>query len=327
MSIAMPPCKFLFTAIIAADELDFYTMLHQRNDTSPCFENHWPYILQATRGRGYVYKNADTRIYFYTRNNGKHDELIMVNMLGHCLPGLKLLQKYVQKNNLKLILKNIPRADLDYWQRLGYTEKKEPWSSYSQHDDNSFPECIYTLESLALMHLPLQPGQIRQCRASHAQEIRKYLRTRKIQVIPYERATHQEVVYHLLTESAEFLHHKGVDSRENVIDAHRFVFLDHLLHAVRLVHVEDGTIVGFNYLTVVNNTIYGNALIHNNESNLMRFCMWQGFNYLYNTLDQSQRYIVTIQGSETAGQYYWKKGFAPIKEISKTHLIWWPDKK
>lgn len=313
-----------FFRIHSADEQDFYSILAQVTPHNTCFEYHWPYIIQATRGRGYVYKADKSRIYFYVRNFADLNELIVVKMIGNCMLGLACLQKYASAPKYKLIIKNVPQEDLDYWKALGYCQKQSPWSNYSLSDDNSYPECIYTLEALALMHCKLKPGQVRMCRASYAQEIRKYLRFRRICVAPYDPTLHKNTVYRLLIENAEFLQNKGIDSRENVIDAHKFVFIDTLLHTVRLVHLENDTIVGFNYLTVINNTIFGNALIHKNESHLMSYCMWQGFYHLYCTFDKSTLYFVTLQGSETAGQYYWKQGFAPIKEISKIHVEWKP---
>ena len=118
----------------------------------------------------------------------------------------------------------------------------------------------------------------------------------------------------------KFLEDKGVDSMKNVIDAHIFVFNDDMQHMLRLVHIENDCIIGFNYFTVLNNEIFGNAMIHKNEANLMRFLGWQGFNYAYNHLDKNKTYYVTLQGSENSGQNNFKKGFATFLEISKTHI-------
>lgn len=77
-----------------------------------------------------------------------------------------------------------------------------------------------------------------------------------------------------------YLQKKRVDSKQNIIDAHMFVFCDDLLYKIRLIYIENWDIIGFNYVTVIDNTIFGNALIHKNLSDLLRFLVWQGFNYL-----------------------------------------------
>lgn len=301
-----------------SDEADFYEALQSSPVDKTRFENHWPYIIQATRNSGFVYKENRTRIYYYLRSIR---ELVVVNILSDDKAGaLSVLKRYAIENNLALCVKNIPVQDLPYWENSGYREAQRAWNDYSSKDDNSYPECIYDLKVIAEAHLPVKPNHIRACRETHSNRLRKFLRERDIHVRPYEPELHREAVYKLLVENAEFLHQKGVDSRQNVIDAHMFVFDDRLLHKVRLVHMENGCILGFNYITVVDDTIFGNALIHKNSSDLMRFLVWQGFNYLSNHLEPHKRYLVTLQGSENKGQYHWKKGFSPLRENVKTHI-------
>lgn len=307
--------------ITVQDEIDFYTILRQSPTDRSCFENHWPYIIQATRARGFVYKHQDTRIYYYFRDTKSVRELVVVNMLGSQKESmLAVFKECAMKNQLNLCVKNIPVAEIPHWQTLGFCEKKEPWSQFSVRDDNSFPECIYDLETLARAHEVVPSGHKRQCRASHAQGLRKFLRERDIQLVPYDRAVHKDAIYQMLLDNAQFLENKGVDSKQNVIDAHLFVFEDDVLYKERLVSLEHGHIVGFNYITVFDDALFGNALIHKNQSGLMRFLIWQGFNYLYNQLDKNKKYTVTFQGSEKPGQYHWKRGFAPLREIHKIHI-------
>lgn len=306
-----------------SDEVDFYNMLQVSGIDRMRFENHWPYILQATRNSGFVYKDNHTRIYYYFRHIHRTDELVVVNCFGpNTAKGLSILKDYTIENHMSLCIKNILVQNLPYWEKLGYHEKKTHWNQYSSKDDNSCPEFIYDLKVIAEAHLPVTEGQIRSCRASHANRLRKFLRERNIVVKPYDPKLHKNVVYNLLVDNADFLEKKGVDSKQNVIDAHNFVFNDELLYKKRLIHVENNTILGFNYITVINDIIFGNALIHKNLPDLMRFLVWQGFNYVYKQLEPHKKYYVSLQGSENIGQYHWKKGFAPIKEILKTHITY-----
>jgi hypothetical protein len=306
-----------------SDEIDFYDMLQLSGIDTARFENHWPYVIQATRNTGFVYKANQTRIYYYFREIYNCLELVVVNFFGlEKIKGLSLLREYAIEENISLCIKNILVQDLPYWENLGYCEKKTNWNDYSTKDDNSFPECIYDLKVIAEANLPVTPPRVRTCRASHANRLRKFLKERNIQAKEYKPKLHKDIVYKLLVENAEFLQKKMVDSKQNIIDAHMFVFNDELLHKVRLLHTENDVILGFNYITVVNNIIFGNALIHKNLPDLMRFLVWQGFNYLYNQVDQNKQYYVTLQGSENNGQYNWKKGFSPLKEVLKTHITY-----
>jgi hypothetical protein len=310
--------SFLGCSITAEDEEDFYRVLEVSGVDHARFENHWPYIIQATRNAGFVYKEGMTRVYSYMRDN----ELVVVNCFGrNCA---EVIANHAISNQIPVSVKNISIMELPLWEAYGFKEKESRWSEYSVRDDNSYPECVYELEVLAQAHLPVLPERQRTCRASHANRLRKFIREREIYVKAYESNLHQKAVLQLLYSNAVFLENKGVESMQNVIDAHLFVFDENLQHQIRLVHIENEEVIGFNYLTCVNNTIFGNAIIHRNETDLMRFLVWQGFNHLYHSLDNSRQYFVTMQGSEHAGQYHWKRGFAPAREIEKTHLYFIP---
>lgn len=303
------------------DENDFYYSLRFSDVDQKRFENNWPYIIQATRGTGYIYKVNNTRVYFYIRTIENKLELVVVNQFGpEKIDLLKNLKKFVITYQLHLCIKNIAATEISYWLKFGFIEKKTKWNTFSQKDDNSFPECVYELSAIALAHLPIQPGKQRLCRASHANKLRQFLKRRIILLEQYVPERHRALVEQLLKDNADFLEHKGVDTQQNVIAAHQFIFDDYISHKVRLISVENNVVIGFNYVTVVDNVIYGNALIHRSEPDLMRFLVWQGFHYLYHQLNQAQQYYVTLQGSEQLGQYKWKKGFAPLTEVEKIHL-------
>ena len=69
----------MLNRIEQTDEADFYTMINRQNVCKTRFENHWPYILQATRNCGFVYKDGETRIYYFIRNSS---DLVVVNCFG-----------------------------------------------------------------------------------------------------------------------------------------------------------------------------------------------------------------------------------------------------
>ncbi len=107
--------------IVRLDEIDFYHVLSNAAVDLSRFENHWPYIIQATRGRGFVYKKNKTRIYFYFREVPKSMELVIVNLFGKEIStGLELLQSYAQFNKIVNRIKNISFEDLETWKQSGY---------------------------------------------------------------------------------------------------------------------------------------------------------------------------------------------------------------
>lgn len=310
--------KLLGSPIGPDDEADFYEILDASDVDRSRFENHWPYIIQATRKSGFVYKMGQSRIYSYFRD----DELVVVNCFGSDCA--QVLKNYAHLNLIPVCIKNVSLTDLTFWESHGFKEKVSSWSNYSLRDDNSYPECIYDLRTLAQAHIPVKVGETRTCRASHANRLRKFIRDRAIIIQDYQPSIHCDAVVQLLNSNAEFLESKGMESMQNVIDAHQFVFDDDLQHKRRLVHIENNVVIGFNYLTVIQNVIFGNAIIHQNETDLMRYLVWQGFNHLYQSLDRTVDYFVTMQGCEHEGQYHWKQGFSPVREVTKTHVVCLP---
>lgn len=308
------------------DEEDFYNCLNLSSKDKRCFENHWCYIIQSTRMRGKVLKLSTTRIYFYEKTQVNQRILVVVNYFGEVLlKAMRRLQHHARGLGLSIIIKNVVTDDVKFWQSLGFCERKERWSPFSYRDDNSYPELFYNLKTIALAHHRVPAGEKRQSRASHANRIRKFISSRNIIIREYNKSTDRDCVEKLLYSNAEFLEDKAVDSAQNIIDAHWFVFDNSIKYKKRLIHQEGEKIIGFNYITIIKNVLYGDAIIHINESDLMRFLVWQGFHYLYKQLDTSSSYSVTLQGSENIGQSHWKRGFAPINQVFKTHLEWHAD--
>lgn len=208
-----------------------------------------------------------------------------------------------------MILKNIEKDNLKWWLKNNFKETIDPWSQYSFRDDNSFPQ--YNLTAAVIKEFKF---------GRHLRHIvRSFNRQRKIATEFYD-SKHNEAAQKLLKEFALYAEAKGTDSALEIERGHQFFFDFSIKKAVRLQHIQNGHLLGFSFLTPVGETIFYNLVICQNESNLMKYLMCQSFNFILQLYPQVETF--GIQGSENAGQDYFKKRFKPSEIIEKTHLIY-----
>ena len=310
--------------ITAKDEALFYDFVRSYSVDKCSFENNWSYIIQATRGKGYKYQLDRSVVYFYFRE--ANDSLVIVNCLGkNSLDMVTELALLVKEIGIITIVKNVLISELEKWENKGYKETIAPWSPYSFRDDNTFPEQVYSFTDIANCHLKRKKNEpkSRSCRKDTSRLIRKFIKERSIIALDYDRTKHKDIINKLLVNYANYLDNKGVDSSENVYAAHQFIFNEEIKNKTRIVHVEAEKIKGFSYLTLVDNVLFFNAIINENESNIMRFILWQALNFIKENFKNNccPQYLC-LQGSEISGQDFWKRSFACIRSIHKTHVYW-----
>ena len=109
------------------------------------------------------------------------------------------------------------------------------------------------------------------------------------------------------------------DEEREIHRAHAFLFQEALSGTVRFVHRCQSRLLGFSFLTVIDDCVYYDATIHCHEKNLLRFLHWQILNETIRNFP-SVRFLIH-QGSESSGQDWWKRSWKPIQSIEKTHLI------
>lgn len=310
----------ILTEIHQNDWVDFYEALETSTVDRSCFENHWQYIIQATRNKGFVLRSNLSRLYYSIRKSpSKRDTLVVANQFGDESKNLAIhLANYAYSNKMNFLIKNINVSCLAEWEKLGFQESQEHWNKYSKKDDNSFPEGIYNLKNLSLAHMTVSRREQRTCNKTTAKTIRKFLRERDITINLYS-PDEELQVKHLLDNCARFIEQKGVDTYQNVIDAHTFIFDYTLPYALSYSFYENNELIGFLYATHIKNHIFTNVLLCRNESDLMRFLLWKGLHTIYQTLN-NPLLSVTLQGSENSGQAAWKNSFYPLRHIDKTHI-------
>lgn len=214
--------------ILAEDEEDFYDCLSHNKTTPLAFENNWPYIIQATRYRGYKYKKGNSIVYFYFKNLNFTSPVVFVNYLGPESVDLCLkLTELFNSVKINVLIKNVDTKDLEQWKKSGFSETTSPWNSCSLRDDNSFPDYIYDCERIANAHTPRKAndGSISPIKRLSGRVLRKFIREREILIEPYIPNLKGEIeIRRMLDKSARYLEAKGTDLYQNVIDAHIFVF-------------------------------------------------------------------------------------------------------
>lgn len=312
--------------INADDEDYFYELLSHRHTRPITFEYNWPYIIQATRERGYTYKKDNSVVYFFFRNLEDPSLVVVVNFLGEY--GRELaheLTLLLNELGLNVLHKNINKITIDRWLKLGYEETKEPWSPYSFRDDNSFPNYICDFERISNAHIPLEANTKRLpwIKPKDCRKIRKFLKERQIQVEHLkDRTKYREEIKELLNLNARDLARKGTDSFQNVIDAHIFMFSDKIhKNIIEFAYFENDHLLAHSFFTQVGDYLFANSLINEAESGLRIFLLWQAFNFIKRSDEIETPAFLSMQGSEVAGQDHWKKKMHPIASMYKTHII------
>ncbi len=291
------------------EEDTFYAHVDGSGVNVSSFEYNWAYILQATRKHGLVLEGKHSVIYFWIRN--RH-QLVVVNRLGpHTEELLRRLLEIGARWKLQVVIKNVLPAEVLSLARVGFRLRAEPWSAYSMRDDNTYPQTVADMQA----NIELKRHGIK---STSRTIIRKFLRTRNIEAVPYEKKYETEA-RKLLHINSQYLEEKGVENSKEVHDAHVFFFDETIKEKVRLAYVEDGRLIGVGFFTARRDVVYWNALINRNEPKLMLFLIWKSLWFI----EQKHPGVfrrVTLQGSEVLGQHRWKQGFYPTETIEKVHV-------
>lgn len=301
-------------AIDENSEKSFYEYVKLSSIDRSAFSYNWPYIVQATRRHGFYYQNKKSIVYFYFRKNlidFQFYTLIIVNHLGSGSEALVCeMTEAAKKLNISSIIKNIDRDKLLLWNNLGFTETIEPWSHYSLRDDNTFPEFVYDINKFVNLEFSSRTKTI----------INKFSKEKKYVFTPFDNSFKNDGLK-LLEKNSEYLENKGVDFKKQVILAHQFVFDDSIRNKMVFAILENDRLIAVSFLTQVEENLFFNAIINENQSNLMRFLLWKSVVHYCEGLDENKRPLyLALQGSENEGQSKWKTFFHPIRAIYRTHI-------
>ena len=298
----------------STSEMQFYKYLNISEVDRCAFSYNWPYTIQATRARGYYYQSNQSIIYFYLRKNSNQSypfTLVIVNFLGHDPQTLVYqISEAAKKLNLETIIKNVDRDKIEAWKNFGFRETLEPWSQYSFRDDNTYPEFVYDINKFINLEFSSRTRTL----------IRKISRETNYTFVPYS-SSFRDSGLRLLGRNSEYLENKGVDFKDEVMNAHDFVFDENIRNKIVLAILDDDKLIGLSYLTHFGETLFFNAIINENKSNLMRFLLWKSVVFYCDNLEETQKpCYLALQGSENEGQCKWKVYFNPVRTIQRTHL-------
>lgn len=293
------------------DEKEFYKFLKNSPDVNIyAFENNWPYILQSTRNGQYKFYFKNSIVYFTLRYiyNSKKNFVVIVNFLGKNRKEAVLeLCKIFKENKINVLIKNIDKKEIFFWKKKGFIEPKKPWSKYSFRDDNTFPLHIISNETV----------KTRNFNREYKRLFRKFDKE-NIKTEPYD-TKYNNIAKNLLKKNATFLFNKGVEKKEEFIGAHLFFFNDEIKEKIRLQHIKDNKLIGISYLTKVNDVVFYNALLCKKKSDIMKYLVYAGMQYIVNKFPKVKYF--SVQGSENKGQDFFKLRYHPSFSIEKTHII------
>ncbi|MDP1723024.1 MAG: hypothetical protein Q8L37_07580 [Candidatus Gottesmanbacteria bacterium] len=295
-----------------SEENIFYELLDNTKDNIKyAFENNWPYILQATRNGYMTYGDTETKVYYTKRfPNVERSPIVIVNALGRypreCISKLALNN---HKNNINTIVKNVPSNNLQWWLENNFTETTTPWSHYSIKDDNTFPQYIVLNETILLKGF----------KEDVKYQINRFQK-RPISTIQYSENYNKEAM-RLLDDFSIYSQNKGNDYANEVKNGHLFFFDNLIQKRIRFAHIENDRLIGFSFLTPVNNIIFYNAVICQYERNIMKYLVYQSLKLL---AERNIYKYFCMQGSENEGQDYLKKRLGASIVIQKTHLTYSP---
>ncbi len=301
-------------AIDANSEMLFYEFVKSSPVDRSAFSYNWPYVVQATRKKGFYYQNRKSIVYFYLRRAVTETQtyrLIVVNHLGRSSEeSVSALAESAMRLNIPTIIKNVDRDKVWLWEKCGFRETVEPWSNYSFRDDNTFPELVYDISKFINLEFSYRTRCI----------INKLSKETECTFIPYDKSFKKRGS-ELLERNAEYLQSKGVDYKNEVILAHNFVFDSSIKNKTVYAVMEHNRLLCISFLTRVEENLFFNAIINENKSNLMRFLLWKSVAHYCQELESDKRPLyLALQGSENEGQYKWKKFFHPIRHINRTHV-------
>ncbi len=290
------------------DEKLFYDYLKKSKVGKLSFENNWPYIIQSTRDTGFVYEKDGSILYFRPKDN----QLVVVNRLGK--DRQQILSNFIAdtKEKCSILVKNVDLKELEDLKAVGFIETTEPWSKFSFRDDNTFPEYVSDFDSI----LNLKPDSVRH---STIRVIRKFKKEQGIVSSDYSK-DHENEDRKLLRDYADHLNKKGAENSKEVIDAHNFFFSEEIENKQRFSHFNDGKLIAVSFYTPMDIVTFANAIINKNQSNLMRYLLWEGLRCLKEKLIHTR--LLSLQGSENVGQDFLKRSFKRVDTIKKTHVVY-----
>lgn len=290
------------------------------------FENHFAYIVQATRRQPHVYEKEESILYLgeKTGDGAGHHLLPLVIVNGYGPKRLALALEVAQAAGRCLktptIVKNVPIGEIEEWRAIGFSETKTPWSKYSFRDDNSFPQYVIDAESFAY----LIPGKTsKNTRGAIRRSGRRYSITTR-----WYEPSMKEAAYNVLLEFAMHFGKKGKEYPEEVIAAHEYIFDQSICGIERLAYFQGEELVGMScfshqaYPDEIGDSLFGDVMINKSCGGLEMYITWQGINHIWES-GTRPKYLL-LQGSESEGQDAWKRRFKPIRAIERTHVAYNP---
>jgi len=302
--------------IAAADKGLLQKAVKQRRPKSKNYEDSWGYVIQATRNNGFKwYDRQNKALIFFGRKKSSDSRLVVPTFFAepkYLAQVLDTLQKELKTT--KTIIKNVNVEEITTFLPYGFRAYKdnESWDSFARFDDQTYPQQVINLDSLALH----KGGPYKNLRtALHknpALSIRKYSSDDKEKVLD---------LFALKDGNTP-------DSKDKTMGMY---YTSHALYASAdvdkyvICDKTTGGIIGFTATSNISpkTAAYVASIF---KPGIKVASVWGIFHTLLIKHQEKYKYM-NLGGCETEGTYnFMRRTFQPEEKIKKTHLVYDPSK-
>jgi hypothetical protein len=280
------------------------------------YEDSWGYIIQATRYDGFKWYDAGTGSLIFFGRKSKDDNTIVVANFFASPKYLASVLSTVQSalNAPQIILKNINPEEIAQFASYGFRPYKETesWNEEARFDDQTYPQQIINLKSLA------NP----QGKKYH--QLKRILNKEpNVSIRKYEETDMQEVLDIFALKDGTAVKASEEEKRAGMYYVSHEMYPTAEVDKFIITNNKNGKIIGFtatSNITSENTTLVA-SLFTNEVKYASVWGIYQTLLYKY----QEGFKIANLGGCETEGTYiFLRRTFRHAAELEKTHLIYDP---
>lgn len=274
------------------------------------FEDSWFALMQGIRNNPRLYKN---KIYF-SDHPYKREALLIYNHLCKNIGELSQLLNMLLfcLNKKEAVWKNANPDDVDTLLHHGFRfyAEDENWDIYSKYDDQTYPQCICSLEEIASLKGP-KLSQIRQ----QTRAVERFFNN-NINIEPYNIKYKKQCELLTVHISQEIGKNLGMPA-QGIANANT-IFLSHPPEYSFIIKSHE-KILAFISFDIRESTANFICLIYKREPKYVStYSMVKAAQELY----QNGAQKLNLSGSELTTLNKWKNKFNPLKKIDRLHAVW-----
>lgn len=297
--------------ITAKDKILLQETVMRLTPNTMRYEDSWGYVIQSTRYRGFKWYDPHTGslIFFGRKSNSDNTLVIPVFFATPSYLAEVIIQIQNALKAPKTILKNINQNDISNFTPYGFRQyhKHEAWSKEARFDDQTYPQILLDLQSLAE----------KKGRRYHI--LRKALNKKPPVHLRQYKDSDREAVLKILDM-------KDGETKDTSAKRKGMYYTSHAIYPKAdvskyvIVENESSDIIGFTATSRVTNTT--TALVASLFKPGIRVAsIWGMYETLMLKYHEGFK-MANMGGSETLKIYAFKhEKFPPLETLGKTHLV------